>query len=162
VTDPVVIAIARAGGSAPLEEIFEDVAAKRQDPTTIHLRQDRPWYWMQAVAEEAFRRQNPRLAARIASFIMLWAKHIAPILTQADLVDLGIMTVPTPVQAAAAAIGMKSASALPSDLIVASDSTGEIQAGGMILLMSRYLIELATRGVAVDAQQLAAAHERIS
>lgn len=153
-TDPVIIAIARAGGSAPLEEIFQDVAAGRQDPNQITARQYRPWFWMLRVAQAAVHRDETLLALRIALFIGMWADNMAPLLTQADLVELGIAWVPQAVNAQAAVLGMQCAMALPGHFIAGADTTGSLTAGQSALIMACRIVKLGEKGVAFDPDVL--------
>ena len=50
---------------------------------------DRPWWWLAAVADEAIKRGDPRLAGRIGFFLNGWHEWVAPKMTLADEPECG-------------------------------------------------------------------------
>jgi hypothetical protein len=155
--EPVIIALARIGGSGPAHELAARAAAGRIAAEWIPSLVSRPWKWMLRTAQEASRQGDRVLSVRAAMFICHWAEYFGPNLGPADIDALGLGDVPPAVHVDAVVLGLSDAQRLPADTPVAWDTTSRVLAGDAVPAMATRLALLHYAGKQVPSEALATA-----
>ena len=155
--DPVIITLARFGGSGPADELAARVAAGHIAADWIPSLVNRPWRWMLRTAQEASRRGDRILSVRAAMFICHWAEQFGPRLGPADVDALGLGDVPSAVHVDAAVLGLSDVQHLPPDTAVAWDTQSTILARDALPTMATRLQLLHYDGKQVPLEALATA-----
>lgn len=99
---------------------------------------ERTWRWLLAVAEQAAAIDDAMLVAHVWLLLIFWSSSVEPKLTglgdQMDMIGLGIVRIPSSVQASVAAIARDKLRMLPPDLKVAGDADATITVQGLLAL----------------------------
>lgn len=149
--------IARAGGSGSMADLLRDPRFLR-DPNTAD-RLDRPWRWLAAVADEAARRGELMLVARICLFTEFWCGVIAPHLMLADHMDIGLGDAGPAARLAIAAVGLACLVRMDPAQLVPPHARDAVPVSSLWVECAVQVERAASEGAAVDGGLLAVARQ---
>jgi hypothetical protein len=149
--------IAWAGGIRPQGDFMRWLLEiKMKDPDARPT--DRPWWWLAAVADEAIKRGDPRLAGRIGFFLHGWHEWVAPKMTLADEPECGgIKIIPREAYAKGLGLALTALAPLPEEEMIVQTSEKFVPVSALRVTLAGAVLKLEQSGVAIDPEAHAAA-----
>jgi hypothetical protein len=143
-------ALAWAGGTQPQGDFLRwTMDMKMKDPDANPTA--RPYWWLVAVADEAAKRGDFRLACRIGFFLHGWQEWVAPKMKLADDLDChGMKSIPREAYAKGLGLAVMAVDPLPEDQIIVETQEQFVPVGRLRPTLAAALLMLDQSGVAVD------------
>lgn len=100
----------------------------------------RPWHWLLLGAQAARSANRGDLLIKASGVVSFWQMAIAPTLTPADWLAMGLSTCPTDVETAIHQLALDSSIDLPDDAVLATDAQGDSMTIGLVRESARQRI----------------------
>lgn len=148
--------VAWAGGTRPDGDFA--MWMTKQAMGKAGLGSERPWWWLAAVAEEAGRRGDARLAGRVGFFAYFWYENVSPKMGLADDIDCwGLKSVPRDAYAAGLGRAVVALAPLSQDDKIVETSEQFVSVLTLRPALASALLQLEQAGVTVAPDAKAAA-----
>jgi hypothetical protein len=151
--DAAALAISRAGGLGNLDDLLR---MRLRDGTDTDF--DRPWQWLDSVAQGAIQQGEHQLAIRVFMFVSYWCGQIAPKVSRADWSQWVLTSPSDPTRSRLAATGVDWLSQMDRNQHVVLLNGESLMLEIPLIWCCLQLVELTDRGVPVRPDVLALAH----
>ncbi len=144
------VAFNRAGGYL---SDSNTLSAVRTNPEATK----RPWYWLAAVARDAFAEGENMLVAEIALMTQFWNSQIAPKLGTADWFDGIVDSISDRARVEIFSVALDALPLLPSDAVVMENQTGVLYVHEVLGLSAGEILSVESQvdpGTAASAREI--------